>query len=129
MSRRISAATGLVAHRPLTASSAKSRYYETAEPWQIGVYSPGGHYLPHHDDFDVLDPQAFTKTGTWVGNRAATAMAYLSDVEGEKSEKRDNFISLSISGGFTAFPNIGVAARPQKGSVVFWYSLDTEGDR
>ena len=85
MTRRISAATGLVAHSPLTPST-KSRYYETAEPWQIGVYSPGGHYLPHHDDFDVLDPQAFTKTGTWVGNRAATAMAYLSDVEGERSK-------------------------------------------
>ena len=83
MSRRISAATGLVAHSPLTPSSTESRYYDTAEPWQVGVYSPGGHYLPHHDDFDVLDPQAYTKTGTWVGNRAATAMAYLSDVEGE----------------------------------------------
>ena len=33
------------------------------------------------------------------------------------------------TGGFTAFPNIGVAARPKRGSVVFWYSLDTEGAR
>ena len=33
MSRRISAATGLVAHSPLTPSSvSESRYYDTAEP-------------------------------------------------------------------------------------------------
>ena len=128
VSRRISAATGLAAHSALPPAGA--RYYDTAEPWQIGVYSPGGHYLPHHDDFDVLDPQAYTKAGTWVGNRAATAMAYLSHVEGEMIEyKRNNFTSFYHSGGLTAFPNIGVAARPQMGSVVFWYSLDTEGAR
>ena len=51
----------------------------------MGVYSPGGHYLPHYDDFDILDPQAFTPDGTWVGNRIATAMAYLSDVQGGSS--------------------------------------------
>ena len=82
MSKRVSAATGLVAHRPRLLAPGESLYYDTAEPWQVGVYSPGGHYLPHHDDFDLLDPQAHTRDGTWVGNRAATAMAYLSDVEG-----------------------------------------------
>ena len=48
----------------------------------MGVYAPGGHYLPHYDDFDVLDPQAVTGAGVWVGNRLATAMAYLSEVQG-----------------------------------------------
>ena len=35
----------------------------------------------------------------------------------------------SLSGGFTAFPNVGVAARPRQGSVVFWASLDSAGGR
>ena len=52
------------------------------DTWQVGVYAPGGHYLPHYDDFDVLDPQAVTGAGVWVGNRLATAMAYLSEVQG-----------------------------------------------
>ena len=43
--------------------------------------------------------------------RVATMMFYLS----------------SLVGGFTAFPNLGVATRPRKGTAVFWYSLDVEG--
>ena len=110
MSKRISKATKLIANKE---NLDDQSYFEAAEPWQVGVYSPGGHYLPHYDDFEILDPQSYTRDGTWVGNRIATAMAYLSDVEG----------------GFTAFPNIGIAAQPQKGSVVFWYSLYPEGVR
>ena len=34
-----------------------------------------------------------------------------------------------MTGGLTAFPNLGIAARPQKGSLVFWFSLDSEGRR
>ena len=40
--------------------------------------------------------------------RIATVMFYLSD----------------LKGGFTAFPEMGVAARPRAGSAVFWYNLD-----
>ena len=40
--------------------------------------------------------------------RIATVMFYLSD----------------LKGGFTAFPKMGVAARPRAGSAVFWYNLD-----
>lgn len=40
-----------------------------AEAWQVGVYPPGGHYLPHYDAFEILDPQAHTPEGLWVGNR------------------------------------------------------------
>ena len=25
-----------------------------AEAWQMGLYGPGGHYLPHYDAFDTL---------------------------------------------------------------------------
>ena len=74
-------------------------HFEHAEPWQVGVYSPGGHYLPHYDAFDDDDDMSRARTpeGVWVGNRIATAMVYLSDV----------------TGGYTAFPHLGVAARPQ----------------
>ena len=65
---------------------------------KVGVYSPGGHYLPHHDDFEVLDPQSMTHDGTWVGNRVATVMVYLSDVQA----------------GYTAFPSLKIAAKPKK---------------
>ena len=84
-----------------------------AEAWQIGVYGPGGHYLPHYDSFDVLDPSAYSPEGTWVGNRIATVMFYLSDVVG----------------GATAFPKLGVAARPRAGSVVYWHNLESSGAR
>ena len=112
----------------------------TRDTWQVGVYAPGGHYLPHYDDFDVLDPQAVTGAGVWVGNRLATAMAYLSEVQGGleagtltiRTLREGSFAALLIfylSGGFTAFPNVGVAARPRPGSVVFWASLDSAGGR
>ena len=28
-----------------------------AEAWQMGLYGPGGHYLPHYDAFDTLVPE------------------------------------------------------------------------
>ena len=28
-----------------------------AEAWQMGLYGPGGHYLPHFDAFDTLVSQ------------------------------------------------------------------------
>jgi len=84
-----------------------------SEAWQVGIYGPGGHYLPHYDTFQSLDPSAFTPAGEWVGNRIATVMFYLSDV----------------TGGSTAFPKLGLATKPRKGSAVFWYNLDHAGAR
>ena len=110
LSRKISAATGLEAHRAVLRGQG---FFEHAEPWQVGVYTPGGHYLPHYDDFDLPDHQSVTPEGLWVGNRIATSMAYLSDVQG----------------GFTVFPELDLAARPRRGSVLFWFDLDTDGDR
>ena len=71
---------------------------------QLPTDCSGGHYLPHFDAFENLDPASRGPGDIWVGNRMATAMFYLSD----------------LVGGNTAFPNIGVAARPSRGSAVFW---------
>ena len=50
-----------------------------------------------------------------MGNRIATAMAYLSDVEGLAiSDRQRDIYYYFLTGGFTAFPNLGVAAKPQK---------------
>ena len=103
MSKRISAATGLEANRQVLKGVS---YFEQAEPWQVGVYSPGGHYLPHYDAFDEHDDQAWTPDHVWVGNRIATAMVYLSEV----------------TGGYTAFPELGVAAKPQIVSPIKTFS-------
>ena len=82
-----------------------------SEALQIGVYGPGGHYLPHYDMFDVMDPSSHLPDGTWVGNRISTVMFYLSDVVG----------------GATAFPKLGVAARPRAGSMVYWNNMESSG--
>ena len=47
----------------------------------------------------------------FTGNRIATAMFYLSE----------------LNGGGTAFPKLGVAAKPRAGSLVFWYNLKHTG--
>ena len=86
-----------------------------AEAWQVGIYGPGGHYLPHYDtfDFDLPDPTSYTDQGQWVGNRMATVMYYLSDVVG----------------GSTAFPRLGEATRATRGAAVFWFNLADDGGR
>ena len=45
--------------------------------------------------------------------RIATVMYYLSD----------------LVGGYTAFPEMGVAAVPRKGSAVFWYNIEHDGSK
>eukprot|EP00092_Neocalanus_flemingeri_P003803 GFUD01004096.1.p1 GENE.GFUD01004096.1~~GFUD01004096.1.p1 ORF type:complete len:300 (-),score=84.17 GFUD01004096.1:102-1001(-) len=74
----------------------------TSEALQVGRYGVGGHYKPHfdHDHLGTdMNPQ---------GNRIATILMYM--------EKVDN-------GGFTVFPELNLAIRPQPRSAVFWYNL------
>lgn len=33
-----------------------------------------------------------------------------------------------LKGGWTAFPRIGVAARPVKGSAIFWFNMKRNGE-
>jgi len=111
LAKKIGLATSLVA----ADSTWKSPYrIFSAEAWQMGLYGSGGHYLPHFDAFDkaVMPPDQHWQN-IWVGNRIATVMLYLSN----------------LVGGFTAFPEMGVAARPSEGSAVFWYNMDKFGNR
>ncbi|XP_018794092.1 PREDICTED: prolyl 4-hydroxylase subunit alpha-1 [Bactrocera latifrons] len=80
------------------------------EKLQVANYGLGGHYEPHWDFY--LDTERLPEG---LGNRIATAIFYLSEVE---------------QGGATAFPNLNFAIKPKKGNVLFWYNLhrSLEGD-
>ena len=110
LARKVGWITGLNVARP---DNTPITNIVESEALQIGVYGPGGHYLPHYDTFDVMDPSANLPDGTWVGNRIATVMFYLSDVVG----------------GATAFPKLGIAARPRAGSLVYWHNMESSGER
>ncbi|XP_037133239.1 prolyl 4-hydroxylase subunit alpha-1-like [Syngnathus acus] len=83
----------------------------TAESMQVANYGVGGLYEPHIDfqGKEVANP--YPDLGT--GNRIATWMLYLSNVE---------------AGGATVFPKVGAVAWPIKGSAVFWYNLHPNGE-
>ncbi|CRK98253.1 CLUMA_CG011615, isoform A [Clunio marinus] len=82
---------------------------KTSEAWQTQNYGIGGHYEAHYD-FTTKDSAPFTGG---LGNRIATALFYLSDVE---------------RGGSTVFPYLRIKVDPKKGSAVFWYNLSTSGE-
>ncbi|XP_071746654.1 prolyl 4-hydroxylase subunit alpha-2 [Lepeophtheirus salmonis] len=72
------------------------------EDYQIANYGMGGVYTPHMDSFGA-------NSNKLDGDRLATVMAYLSDVE---------------IGGLTVFPMIGIAIPPVKGTMVIWFNTD-----
>ncbi|XP_050316542.1 prolyl 4-hydroxylase subunit alpha-2 [Bactrocera neohumeralis] len=74
-----------------------------AEHLQVANYGIGGHYEPHFDFF--TDNCTYNLSD---GNRIATGIFYLSDVE---------------EGGGTAFPYLRLVVKPQHGSVLLWYNL------
>ncbi|KAM6911334.1 prolyl 4-hydroxylase subunit alpha-2 isoform 2-T2 [Lycodopsis pacificus] len=84
---------------------------DTAELLQVANYGVGGQYEPHYDFSRKDEPDAFKRLGT--GNRVATFLNYMSDVE---------------AGGATVFPDFGAAIRPRKGTAVFWYNLFKSGE-
>ncbi|XP_066501566.1 prolyl 4-hydroxylase subunit alpha-2-like isoform X1 [Hoplias malabaricus] len=83
----------------------------TAELLQVANYGVGGQYEPHFDFSRKDEPDAFKSLGT--GNRVATFLNYMSDVE---------------AGGATVFPDFGAAIWPRKGTSVFWYNLFRSGE-
>ncbi|GFY17859.1 prolyl 4-hydroxylase subunit alpha-1 [Trichonephila clavipes] len=84
---------------------------DTAEELHIINYGIGGHYEPHLDHKREGEVDPFAHIGT--GNRIATWIFYLSDVE---------------AGGATVFPKIGVQVKPKRGTAAFWYNLRKSGD-
>ncbi|XP_035902832.1 prolyl 4-hydroxylase subunit alpha-1-like [Anopheles stephensi] len=82
-----------------------------AEQLQVGNYGVGGHYLPHHD-YGMPEEGKEVYPAIGKGNRIATVMYYLSDVQ---------------IGGATVFPELGVGIFPSKGSAIFWYNMHANG--
>jgi prolyl 4-hydroxylase len=84
---------------------------ERGEPIQVLRYRPGTEYKPHFDYFDPAD-EGNRKVLSMGGQRVATLIMYLSDVEG---------------GGSTIFPDIGLDVLPRRGNAVFFAYSDDEG--
>ena len=119
LSPRINWITRLQTSRPLDVHQEGQE--EEYEQLQIANYGIGGHYQSHQDPMFVYkDPEFLVysvenKNGRppyVTGDRLATFMLYLSEVP---------------LGGWTAFPRLGVAIAPTKGSAVFWYNLKSSG--
>ncbi|XP_065371276.1 prolyl 4-hydroxylase subunit alpha-1 [Calliphora vicina] len=83
----------------------------TAEELQVVNYGIGGHYEPHFDFARREEIRAFQ--GLNSGNRIATVLFYMSDVE---------------QGGATVFTAINTAVWPKKGAAAFWYNLHRSGE-
>ncbi|CAF2516456.1 unnamed protein product [Rotaria sp. Silwood2] len=89
---------------------------ETTEDLQVANYGVGGHYSPHFDFYHVTIQ--FIRRSCQIfcfrsGNRIATWLTYLSDVE---------------LGGATVFPMVDGYIVPKKGSAAFWYNLYASGE-
>ncbi|XP_074147068.1 prolyl 4-hydroxylase subunit alpha-2 isoform X3 [Sminthopsis crassicaudata] len=82
---------------------------KTAELLQVANYGMGGQYEPHFD----FSRRPFDSGLKTEGNRLATFLNYMSDVE---------------AGGATVFPDFGATIWPKKGTSVFWYNLFRSGE-
>ncbi|XP_061659405.1 prolyl 4-hydroxylase subunit alpha-2-like isoform X2 [Syngnathoides biaculeatus] len=82
---------------------------DTAELLQVANYGVGGQYEPHFD----FSRRPFDGNLKVDGNRLATFLNYMSDVE---------------AGGATVFPDFGAVIQPKKGTAVFWYNLFKSGE-
>ncbi|ODN01138.1 Prolyl 4-hydroxylase subunit alpha-2, partial [Orchesella cincta] len=102
VTRRVYLVTGLKAIQP-----------KEAEDYQIANYGLGGLYVPHTDHLmNNPDKSIYSPWERFVGDRIATLMIYLSDVDG---------------GGATVFTRAGVTLWPEKGAAAFWWNLDKSG--
>ncbi|XP_034662709.1 prolyl 4-hydroxylase subunit alpha-2 [Drosophila subobscura] len=81
-----------------------------SEMLQVMNYGLGGHYDKHYDFFNASSATNLTQMN---GDRIATVLFYLTDVE---------------QGGATVFPNIQRAVFPQRGSAIVWYNLLDDGE-
>lgn len=85
---------------------------ENGEPIQILNYCEGGEYKPHFDFFEADNPAGRYSISALGGNRVATMIMYLNDVQG---------------GGETIFPEYNLKITPTKGSVLYFDYLALDG--
>ncbi|XP_035824621.1 prolyl 4-hydroxylase subunit alpha-2 [Aplysia californica] len=104
--QRISAITGLNTEQEW------DNVHYAGEPLQILNYGLGGHYATHTDTFSEEQKHKLGATALENGNRIATFLIYLSDVD---------------KGGATVFPFADRAVSPVKNMALFWYSLEPSG--
>lgn len=83
---------------------------DTVEELQVVNYGIGGHYEPHFDHARKSDSNSFDDD---IGNRIATFICYLTDVE---------------AGGATVFNVVGARVVPEKGSCAIWFNLHRNGE-
>ena len=85
-----------------------------AELYQVANYGLAGQYYAHYDQtmMDKNHIQNRELFNIYAGDRIATIMGYLTDVE---------------AGGYTVFPLVGAYVKPKKGSVVMWWNMDRAG--
>ncbi|KAG8507806.1 Prolyl 4-hydroxylase subunit alpha-2 [Galemys pyrenaicus] len=83
---------------------------KTAEFLQVTDYGIGGFFGPHLDYFSGSEIKTLDIND--IGDRVATFMTYMSDVE---------------AGGATVFPKLGAMFSPKKGTALFWYNLLRNG--
>jgi prolyl 4-hydroxylase len=74
-------------------------------------YQVGAEYKPHPDYFDPTSP-GFSATLKRGGQRTATLIVYLNDVE---------------DAGDTVFPKLGLSVVPKKGAAVYFEYMNDEG--
>ncbi|KAK7094265.1 prolyl 4-hydroxylase subunit alpha-1-like isoform X2 [Littorina saxatilis] len=82
----------------------------SAESFQVLNYGMGGHYNPHYDTY-ARDVRPLSTHLQPAGNRIATVLFYLSDVE---------------KGGSTVFPRAGISVAPRKGAALVWYNFEPD---
>ncbi|CAB4062470.1 P4HA [Lepeophtheirus salmonis] len=87
-----------------------------SELYQVANYGTAGHYSSHYDQVLMgSSPNDLERRNIFnikTGDRMATIMGYLSDVE---------------EGGYTVFPMVGAYIKPKKGSIVLWWNMDDAG--
>ncbi|XP_042858940.1 prolyl 4-hydroxylase subunit alpha-3-like [Penaeus japonicus] len=87
------------------------------EQLKVRYYGTGGHLKPHVDTYfrhsnDTNNPLR-TPMNLKIGDRLASLVFYLNDVQ---------------AGGATAFYNLKLLVKPQKGSALFWHNLKRNGE-
>ena len=95
----------------------KAHSTKDAELYQVANYGLAGQYDVHWDQI-MMHNDGTSKVqrrevfNNRMGDRFATLMGYLSDVQ---------------LGGHTVFPTVGAYVKPVKGSMVIWWNMDKAG--